>query len=254
MIYPNKKEWEINKMRVIVCKDYDEMSKKAADIIAAQVVLNPNSVLGLATGSTPVGTYKNLIKMYNEGTISFKGVTTFNLDEYYPIQKSNSQSYDYFMNDNLFSHIDIDKANVNIPNGEAADAAEECKRYEAKIAKSPRVDIQILGIGQNGHIAFNEPDDALISETHLTGLTDNTIEANARFFDKKEDVPTNALTMGIGTIMQAKKIIILANGEAKKDAVRDLLSGKITTSSPATMLNAHNDVIVICDEAAYSNN
>lgn len=239
-------------MRVIVCKDYEEMSKKAADIVAGQLAMNPKSVLGLATGSTPVGTYKELINRCKDGTISFKDVTTFNLDEYYPIKKSNSQSYDYFMNDNLFNHVDIDKANVNIPNGEAADAAEECKRYEAKIASSPQVDIQILGIGQNGHIAFNEPEEELYSETHLTGLTDNTIEANARFFEKKEDVPTTALTMGIGTIMKAKKIIILANGAAKKDAVAALLSGKITTASPATMLNCHNDVVLICDEAAYN--
>ncbi len=239
-------------MNFIVCDNYDEMSKEAAKIVVSLMKEKEDTILGLATGSTPVGLYKELIKANKDGEISFKKVKTFNLDEYYPISKESDQSYYYFMNDNLFSHVDIDKANTDIPNGEAEDADAECADYEARIAASAGVDIQILGIGQNGHIGFNEPDKALNVKTHRTKLTQNTIEANSRFFDSIDDVPTSALTMGIGTIMKAKKIILLASGENKKEAVAALLSDDITTDVPATMIKMHNDVTVICDKAAYT--
>ncbi len=238
-------------MRIIVCENYDEMSARAAEIVASQLILKPDSILGLATGSTPIGLYENLAKMNKEGLIDFSQVKSFNLDEYYPIDHSNDQSYYYFMNDNLFSKVNIDVKNTDIPNGEASDPVAECKAYEERIAASAGVDLQILGIGQNGHIGFNEPDENLSAVTHLVTLTDNTIEANARFFEKKEDVPTKALTMGIGTIMKSRKIVILASGKNKFDAVQKLLDNSITTDCPATMLKTHPDVILICDKAAY---
>ncbi len=238
-------------MRIIVCENYDEMSEKAAQIVASQLILKPDSILGLATGSTPIGTYENLAKMNKEGKIDFSQVKSFNLDEYYPIEHSNDQSYYYFMNDNLFSKVNIDINNTDIPNGEASDPIAECKAYEERISASAGVDLQILGIGQNGHIGFNEPDENLSAVTHLVTLTDNTIEANARFFEKKEDVPTKALTMGIGTIMKSRKILILASGKNKFDAVQKLLDNSITTDCPATMLKTHQDVVLICDKEAY---
>lgn len=239
-------------MKVIVCENYEEMSEKAANIFAAQLTLKPDSVLGLATGSTPVGMYKKLAEKNEAGEIDFSAVRTFNLDEYYPIKRDNSQSYFTFMNENLFSHINIDIANTHVPNGETDDAEAECKEYEEKLRAAGGVDLQVLGIGQNGHIAFNEPDDALFSYTHVTGLTKSTIEANSRFFDSEKDVPTQALTMGMASIMSAKKIILLANGASKKDAVKELLNDKITTSVPATLLKLHPDVVLICDKEAYA--
>ena len=188
---------------------------------------------------------------YPKGEISFKDVKSFNLDEYYPINKDNDQSYDYFMKDNLFSHVDIDYANTDIPNGEAKDADKECADYEKRIEASAGVDIQILGIGQNGHIGFNEPDSALNVKTHKTALTQNTIEANSRFFASIDDVPTAALTMGMGTIMKAKKIILLASGINKKEAIAALKGDDITTSVPATLLKLHDDVTIICDKEAF---
>lgn len=239
-------------MRIIVCENYDEMSVKAAEVVASQLILKPDSILGLATGSTPIGMYENLVKMNKEGKIDFSKVKSFNLDEYYPIDRTNDQSYFYFMNQHLFSKVNIDVNNTDLPNGEAKDAVAECKAYEERIAASAGVDLQVLGIGQNGHIGFNEPDENLSPVTHLVTLTDNTIEANARFFAKKEDVPTKALTMGIGTIMKSRKIILLASGKNKADAVKKLLGNAITTSCPATILKAHPDVILICDKDAYN--
>lgn len=239
-------------MNFIICENYDEMSKKAAEIVAKQIKDKPDSILGLATGSTPIGLYKELIARCNSKEISFENIKSFNLDEYYPISKTNDQSYYYFMNENLFSHVNIKKENTDIPNGEAADPQKECADYEERISQSNGVDIQILGIGQNGHIGFNEPGEALIASTHLTGLTQNTIEANSRFFDSIDDVPKSALTMGIGTILKAKKIILLASGENKKDAIAALLNDEITSKVPATVLKLHNDVTVICDKAAYN--
>ena len=227
------------------------MSKKAANIFAAQLTLKPDSILGLATGSTPVGMYKKLAEKNKAGEIDFAAVRTFNLDEYYPIKRDNSQSYFTFMNENLFSHINIDIKNTHVPNGETDDAEKECKEYERMLNEACGVDLQVLGIGQNGHIAFNEPDDALFSYTHVTNLTKSTIEANARFFDSANDVPTQAITMGMASIMSAKKIILLANGASKKDAVKELLNDKITTSVPATLLKLHPDVVLICDKDAY---
>jgi len=238
-------------MKFIVCENYDKMSKEAAKIIIEQMKEKDDTILGLATGSTPVGLYKELIKSYENGEISFEKVKSFNLDEYYPIKKSNDQSYYYFMNDNLFSHVNIKPENTDIPNGEAENAEDECSNYDERVAKSAGIDVQILGIGQNGHIGFNEPGDVLDCNTHLTELTQNTIEANSRFFDKIEDVPTAALTMGIGTIMKAKKIILLASGANKKDAVNALKDSYLNCDIPATMLKLHNDVIVICDKEAY---
>lgn len=238
-------------MKVILCENYEEMSAKAANIFAAQLTLKPDSILGLATGSTPVGMYKKLIEMNKAGDIDFSAVKTFNLDEYYPIKRDNSQSYFTFMNENLFSHINIDMANTHVPNGETEDPEAECKAYEEKLTAAGGVDLQVLGIGENGHIAFNEPDDALFSYTHVTGLTESTIKANSRFFDSEKDVPTKALTMGMASIMSAKKIVLLANGANKKAAVKELLNDKITTSVPATLLKLHPDVVLICDKAAY---
>ncbi len=237
-------------MKTIVCKTYEEMSTRAAEIVADVMKTNPTCVLGLATGSTPVGMYKKLIDMNRAGEIDFSQVTTVNLDEYYPIAPDNDQSYRYFMNVNLFDHVNIDKANTYVPDGMASDPAAACAAYEALVAKVGPADIQVLGIGQNGHIGFNEPADALEVATHVTDLTENTIQANARFFASVDDVPTKALTMGIGTILSAKKIIILANGAAKADAVAKMLAGKLDTACPASMLNLHADVTVICDEAA----
>ena len=239
-------------MNLIVCKNYDEMSCAAARILADTIKANPTCVLGLATGSTPVGTYRELIAMNRRGEIDFSKVTTVNLDEYYPISPDNDQSYRYFMNVNLFDHVNIDKARTYVPDGMAADPVAACEAYEATVASVGAPDVQVLGIGQNGHIGFNEPDSALEVKTHVTDLTESTIKANARFFASEADVPTKALTMGIGTILSAKKIIILANGAAKHEAISKMLAGKLDTSCPASMLNLHADVTVICDEAALN--
>lgn len=239
-------------MRVIVCDNYEEMSEKAAWLVAAQVTLKPDSILGLATGSTPVGMYNNLANMCKKGYIDFSSVKSFNLDEYYPIKKDNEQSYFRFMNENLFSKINIDLSNTHIPDGETDNPTLECENYEKMIKSSGGIDLQILGIGQNGHIGFNEPDSNLNSGTHLTDLTFNTIKANSRFFDSYEDVPKQALTMGISTILSAKKIVLLASGANKSRVVSALLNGGINTSIPATMLKTHPDVVLICDRDAYA--
>lgn len=239
-------------MKLIVCKNYDEISEVAANILADVMKANPACVLGLATGSTPVGMYKKLIEKNRAGEIDFSSVTTVNLDEYYPIAPDNDQSYRYFMNENLFDHVNIDKTRTFVPDGMAADPVAACDAYEKIVASVGAADVQVLGIGQNGHIGFNEPDAALEVKTHVTGLTESTIKANARFFASEADVPTKALTMGIGTILNAKKIIILANGAAKHAAVAKMLEGKLDTSCPASMLNLHADVTIVCDEAALN--
>ncbi|MBE6693264.1 MAG: glucosamine-6-phosphate deaminase [Ruminococcaceae bacterium] len=239
-------------MKHVVCKSYEEMSEKAAAIVAEIVKSKPDCVLGLATGSTPVGMYTKLAEMCEAGELDFSRVKSVNLDEYYPISPDNDQSYRYFMNEKLFDKINIDKANTYVPDGSAADPEKACADYEKIVDSMGQVDIQILGIGQNGHIGFNEPADKLYPLTHVTGLTESTINANARFFNSIDEVPTKALTMGIGTILRAKKIIILANGVAKRDAVRKMLEGMLDCSCPASMLNVHTDVVVICDEAAYN--
>lgn len=240
-------------MRIIVCKDYGEMSLRAAELIRAQLKTKPNSVLGLPTGSTPIGTYENLAKMYGEGLIDFSQAATFNLDEYYPIEKSNSQSYDRFMHENLFCRINVHEEMIHIPNGEAEDADSECRAYDELIASFGGIDLQLLGIGRNGHIGFNEPDsEGLVAPTHKTSLTDDTIDANARFFESEADVPRHALTMGMASIMSARKIVMLVSGENKADALREMLSDKITSLCPATMLKLHTDVTILCDEECYN--
>lgn len=238
-------------MRVIICENYNEMSERAAQLIVGCVQLFPECTLGLATGSTPIGTYNKLIEMYESGIVDFSKVRTFNLDEYYPIEKTNTQSYDYFMKHNLFSKINIDEKNVHIPNGETDDPEKECRDYDAALQSNGGVDIQILGIGVNGHIGFNEPDETLVSGTHVTNLTASTVKVNSRFFASEDEVPKKALTMGIASIMSAKKIVLLASGKNKNDAIKAVLSGNITTSVPATLLNVHPDVVIVCDKEAY---
>lgn len=238
-------------MKVIVCDSYEQISKEAASIMASQIKEKPDSVLGLATGSTPIGMYDKLIEMYKSGELDFKDIKSFNLDEYYPLSADNDQSYHYFMNKQLFSEINVKKENIHILDGLAKDPQKECEDFEKLIEENGGIDLQILGIGQNGHIGFNEPDEKLYANTHLTDLTENTIKANSRFFEKESDVPTKALTMGMGTILKAKKIIILANGKAKHKVVSELVQPMITTNNPATFLNAHADVTLICDKEAY---
>lgn len=241
-------------MRLILCENYEEMSKAAAKIVASQMILKPDSILGLATGSTPVMMYDILSQMNKSGEIDFSEAKSFNLDEYYPLSADNDQSYHYFMDENLFSKINIQKENTYILDGMAKSPQEECADFEKKIDASGGIDLQILGIGQNGHIGFNEPDSSLNSKTHLTDLTESTINANSRFFASYDDVPKQALTMGIGTILKAKKIILMASGANKHRVVKELLEGEINTDIPASMLKLHSDVILICDRAAYQGN
>ena len=227
------------------------MSAKGAELIAEQVMKKPDCTLGLATGSTPMGVYEKLVEMYRRGEIDFSRVKTFNLDEYYPISKNDPQSYYFFMQENLFSKVNVPQENVNIPNGEAQDPNEECARYDQKLKENGKIDLQLLGIGINGHIGFNEPDESLCVTTHCTDLTPCTIAANARFFESAELVPTKALTMGIGSILSARTIVIMANGKNKHKAVSALMGTEITTEVPATMLKVHPNVVLICDKEAY---
>ena len=239
-------------MRIIVCENYAEMSEKGAKLFASQIMLNPKSILGLATGSTPIGLYDNLIKYNKEGDIDFSEVTSFNLDEYYPISPENDQSYRYFMNEHLFNHVNIDKNKTYVPNGLSADPERECAEYDDLIEKKGGIDIQLLGIGLNGHIGFNEPAEKLCAGTHVTGLTQSTIEANSRFFADIADVPTKALTMGMGSILKAKKIVMLISGKNKHEVLTKLINDEITTEVPATLLKVHPDVVIICDKDAYN--
>ena len=239
-------------MRIIVTKDYEDMSKKAAAIIAAQVAEKPDCVLGLATGSTPIGTYKNLVEWYENGSLEFSQVRTVNLDEYRGLPRDNDQSYYYFMHDNLFNHVNIDEANTNVPDGTNPDADAECARYEALIASYGGQDLQLLGLGHNGHIGFNEPAQEFDKTTHCVDLQESTIEANKRFFASADDVPKQAYTMGIGTIMKAKKILVVANGEGKADIVAKAFFGPVTPEVPASILQFHPNVTIVVDETAAS--
>lgn len=239
-------------MRIIVAKDYDVLSKKAADIVASQLILKPKSVLGLATGGTPVGMYRELVKMFREGKFSFKDVTTFNLDEYYGLDRDNPQSYYYYMMENLFKHVDIDLNNINIPNGRTENIEKECMEYEEKIEKAGGIDLQVLGIGKNGHIGFNEPDVKFEAKTHLVRLDEDTIRANSRFFNSIEEVPTKAISMGIKTIMHSRKIIMLASGTEKAGIIEKMVNGPITPDVPASILQLHPDVTLILDVDAAS--
>lgn len=237
-------------MKLIVVDNYEKMSKIAAYEFAKIIKEKPDAVLGLATGGSPVGMYKELIRMYENKELDFSKVTTVNLDEYIGLNPEHEQSYRNFMNKNLFNHINVNMERTFIPNGLAKDLEVECKEYDKKIMELGGIDIQLLGVGNNGHIAFNEPDDELYSETHIISLTKNTIKANARFFDNINDVPKRAITMGVGGIMKAKKIILIASGSSKAEAIKGLLSGKVTTENPASMLQMHRDVIVIVDKEA----
>lgn len=239
-------------MRIIKVKDYDELSRKAANIIGSQIILKPEGVIGLATGSTPIGTYKYLVKMYKEGIIDFENVTSFNLDEYLGLDEKSDQSYIYFMKENLFNKVNIKDININIPNGKSEDVEKECKEYEQRISTKGGVDLQLLGIGRNGHIGFNEPDVKFEAMTHLVHLDKDTIEANSRFFNSIEEVPKKAISMGIKTIMHAKKVVLLASGENKAQTIYDMIYGPITPELPASILQLHNDVTIIVDEAAGS--
>ncbi len=239
-------------MRVYRAKDYNDMSRKAANIISAQVILKPDCVLGLATGSSPIGTYKQLIEWYEKGDLDFSQVKSVNLDEYKGLTKENDQSYYYFMYNNLFKHINIDLNNTNVPDGTEPDSEKECSRYDKVIESMGGVDIQLLGLGHNGHIGFNEPEDTFPKLTHCVDLQESTIEANKRFFADINDVPRQAYTMGIQTIMSAKKILMVVSGEDKAQILYDALCGPITPHVPASILQLHNDVIVVADEAAMS--
>ncbi|MBR5316712.1 MAG: glucosamine-6-phosphate deaminase [Lachnospiraceae bacterium] len=239
-------------MRVIVKKNYDEMSKAAANIIAAQIITKPNCVLGLATGSTPIGTYKNLVEKYNAGDLDFSDVSTVNLDEYRGIDHDNDQSYYYFMNDNLFNHVNIDKTRTHVPNGMEADSDKACEDYEAIVKSYGGVDLQLLGLGHNGHIGFNEPADEFPKTTHCVDLQESTIEANKRFFASIDDVPKQAYTMGIGTIMAAKNILLIASGKDKAEIVKKAFFGPVKPEVPASILQLHPSVTIIIDEDAAS--
>ena len=239
-------------MKIYKAKDYKDMSRKAANIISAQVIMKPNCVLGLATGSTPIGTYYQLVEWYNKGALDFSEVTTVNLDEYKGLPRTNDQSYYYFMHQHLFDRVNIDPERTNVPNGMEPDAEKECGRYEELIRSLGGVDLQLLGLGHNGHIGFNEPGEAFEKETHCVDLTESTIEANKRFFASADDVPKQAYTMGIKTIMQAKKILIVVNGENKADIVERAFFGPVTPEVPASILQLHNDVTLVGDEAALA--
>ena len=236
-------------MKVIITENYEEMSKKAADVIADVVKADENAVLGLATGTTPIGLYKELIAKCARKEISFKNVKTVNLDEYVGLPKEHVQSYDYFMKDNLFNHIDFDIKNTNLPSGVAEDLDAECARYTALLNKM-RQSIQLLGLGSNGHIGFNEPKTPFDSTTHIVSLTQSTIKDNSRLFDNIDEVPTKAITMGIANIMNAKKVLVVASGDNKAKAVYSMVKGPVTEDCPASVLQNHPDVTVIVDKKA----
>lgn len=239
-------------MKIYKAKDYEELSRKAASIIASQVLMKPDCVLGLATGSTPIGTYRQLIEWYSKGDLDFSSVKSVNLDEYRGLTRDNDQSYYYFMYNNLFKHININMDCTNIPDGTQSDSDKECSRYEDVIKSLGGIDLQLLGLGHNGHIGFNEPDEEFAKTTHCVDLTQSTIEANKRFFASIDEVPKQAYTMGIGTIMKAEKILLVVSGSDKAQILHDVLCGPVTPHVPASVLQLHNDVIVVADEAAMA--
>ena len=241
-------------MVIYKAKNYQDMSRKAANIISAQIIMKPDCVLGLATGSSPVGTYKQLIEWYNKNNLDFSEVTSINLDEYKGLSPEDPQSYRYFMNTHLFDHVNIDKNRTFVPDGLATDPEKACAEYNANIIKQGGIDLQLLGIGRNGHIGFNEPGTSFDSVTHMIELKESTRQDNARlFFDGKiDEVPTHAITMGISNILQAKKVLLMACGENKAQPIKVLVEGEKTTDVPASALQDHNDVVVIVDKAAAS--
>ena len=239
-------------MRVYCAADYYHASRVAGNIISAQVIMKPDCVLGLATGSTPIGTYEQLIRWYEKGDLDFSQVHSINLDEYRGLSPENDQSYRYFMNTHLFDKINIDKKNTYVPDGLEPDKEKACRDYEEIIHAHGGVDLQILGLGHNGHIGFNEPGSVFEKETHCVALTENTRQANARFFASMDEVPTEAYTMGIKSIMQAKKIMVIVSGESKREIVKKAFHGPITPEVPASVLQLHSDVILVGDEAALA--
>lgn len=239
-------------IKLIKARDYEDISRKAANLISAQIILKPDSVLGLATGSTPIGIYNKLVDWYNKGDLDFSQVRTVNLDEYCGLSKDNEQSYCYFMNHHLFYHVNIDLKNTNFPNGMERDVVKECNRYNQVIEDMGGIDMQLLGLGTNGHIGFNEPSDTFICNTHQVTLLNDTVVANSRFFDSLDEVPKKAYTMGVGHIMNAKKIILAVSGENKSEILNQVLNGPVTPLVPATILQFHPDVTVVADEAALS--
>ena len=242
----------MQKMKIIRTKDYRDMSRKAANIISAQMILKDDSVLGLATGSTPIGTYDQLVDWYKKGDLDFSKITTVNLDEYKGLPKENDQSYWYFMNKNLFSRVNIRPDYHFLPDGTNLDSENECKRYEKLIDSLGGIDLQLLGLGHNGHIGFNEPCDAFPQDVHVVDLTESTIEANKRFFASADDVPKQAYTMGVGTILRAKMILLVVSGKDKAEALDAVVNGPITPQVPGSVLRLHPNVIIVADEDALS--
>ena len=239
-------------MKIYCEKDYDAMSRRAATVIAGEILHNPACVLGLATGSTPEGAYRYLVDWYKKGCLSFKDVHSVNLDEYVGLAPDHDQSYRYFMQSNLFDHVDIAPEHTRVPDGLTKDAKAFCDEYDAYIRAQGYVDLQLLGIGRNGHIGFNEPGDCFVKETHVVDLTESTIDANARFFASRDDVPKQAISMGMGAIMGAKKILLAASGEEKADAILGAVCGSISPRCPASILQLHPNVVMVVDEAAGS--
>lgn len=239
-------------MQILKCKNYEELSEKAAELFRAELLWKRTSVLGLATGSSPLGLYRNLIELYKNGSLDFSEVSSVNLDEYRGLSGDNPQSYRYFMEENLFRHINIAKERTFVPDGTLENVEEACLHYDEIIRAVGGIDLQLLGIGRNGHIGFNEPSDHFSTGTHCVKLTEDTISANQRFFQCREEVPTEAYTMGIGSILSTKKILLIASGEDKADAVRAMVAGPVSPALPASILQFHPNVIVIADEAALS--
>ncbi len=239
-------------MKIIQAADYQSMSRKAANIISAQVILFPRSILGLATGSTPLGVYKQLIDWYQKGDLDFSQATSVNLDEYCGLSANHPQSYHYYMQENFFQYINISPKNTNVPNGLASDMKKECARYDKLISNLGGIDLQLLGLGHTGHIGFNEPDENFDKTTHKVALKQKTIDANARFFEGESEVPKYAITMGIKAIMQAKKILLVVNGSGKAEILNQALFGPITPSVPASILQLHPNLIVVADQQALS--
>lgn len=237
-------------MNILKFRNEEDFAQTGANLIVSLLQSNPKAVLGLATGSSPLGVYAKLVEMYRKGIVSFSKATSFNLDEYVGLPVEHPQSYRSFMNEHLFNHIDIDLARTYVPDGNAADLAAACLAYDQRLDNYGPVDLQILGIGSNGHIGFNEPDASLTSGTHVVDLLEETLEANARFFNSLEDVPRQAVTMGIGGILKARQIVLLVRGEEKAEAVKNALEGPITTQCPASLLQSHPNVVVLLDEGA----
>ena len=239
-------------MRIYVTEDYQAMSRQVANIISAQVILKPDCVLGLATGSTPVGAYRQLVEWYQRGDLDFSQVRSINLDEYVGLAPTHNQSYRYFMQSNLFDHVNIAPEHTHLPNGLAKDAAEECRRYNEIIHSLGPIDLQLLGIGHNGHIGFNEPSDSFALETHVVDLAQDTIQANARFFASADEVPRQAMTVGVQTIVRAKKVLVAVSGRDKAEIVKKAFTGPVTPRVPASILQMHPDVVLVGDKAALS--